>query len=108
MKQITFSNIVAVAALLLCFYAFTGEKSTRNQAEEKEYCSMIVRPYRSLLLTYSDGKTELVDYTSDKNDLWGTIPSTKKMEELSKEGWLFVEAVSIDGSNRQYLFERNK
>ena len=111
MKQITFSNVVAVAAILLCLYAFTGDKKSSGTVE-MEYCIMKFYPVgytKNIVganLVFSDGKFE-----HDANLLPDDVTSLKtinvQISKLSADGWLLKQHSSI-GSAEVYIFERVK
>lgn len=117
MKQITFSNAIAVAAILLCFYAFVGEKTSSSNIEEKEYCIMKFYPsgyFKNLVGTnimFSDGKF-IHDTTILPDDPTTLKTQNVKIKELIADGWLMkqhsLSQVSSTFYVDQYIFERTK
>ena len=111
MKQITFSNVVAVAAIVLCLYAFAGDKKSSGTVE-MEYCMMKFYPmgYTKAIvganLMYSDGKFEH-DTTLLPDDPTGLKTINVQISRLSADGWLLKQYSSV-GNTEVYIFERVK
>lgn len=119
MKQITFSNVIAVAAILLCFYAFVGEK--KESSIQKEYCILRVNMIMyTMTTTYTDGRYEVDDKSSyikefkENSRKHLEMAITEKIAKLANEGWLLnSEAITGHGngytiSNEHYILERDK
>ena len=113
MKQITFSNVVAIVAILLCFYAFVGEKNQSTKTEEKEYCIMNVVDGGILecVFSYSDGRYDKIDlkkYAKENSDANLIKFTTKKLGELNKDGWELKQVINNGIIEILYVLERDK
>src|SRR6218665_1043789 len=115
MKQVTFSNVIAIGAILLCFYSFVGEKQTSQTADEKEYCIMKFYPsgyLKSLVganLMFSDGRFEH-DATILSDDPTSLKTINVQIKKLTADGWNLKQHSQLSGSIGvdQFIFERTK
>lgn len=113
MKQLNFSNIIAIVAVLLCFYAFSNDRKAVPQQTEKEFCFMRFDYISaSIASSYSDGKYEEEDikaYLKESKDNHLLRLSCKRMADMTNNGWDFA-GINKDASPyaTTYIFERSK
>lgn len=130
MKQITFSNIVAVAALLLCFYAFREGKPENSPSVTKEYC-ILSAMYDDIRLVFNvsvSGEESHTERIVESAGLTQQKLICEKITSLSAEGWVLKSQSSTSeifqmksrtaiggyetnpkyATTHQYVFERNK
>lgn len=119
MKQFNFSNVIAIVAILLCFFAFTTDKKTisKTTISEKEYCVLRVDYYGGMILrAYSNGtsdkfKIKELQVDPKDNSVNANLPVTVKLlTDMKKDGWE-VKSNSITGTAvgaiiDQYFLER--
>jgi|GEM_PF-5739125 len=112
MKQITFSNVVAVVAILLCFYAFAEDKKSSGTVE-MEYCIMKFYPggLKNVVGTnpiFSDGRF-VHDMTILPDDPTFLKTINIQINKLIADGWVLKQhSLESTSYTEQFIFERVK